>query len=256
MRLNRPRSPLTTATTLALVMLFWGAGRPGAAQSNAATRWRAAIERSDADLQAGRWERVRKKMSRLLDEMTASIESGPGAGWYLGSAAAMRAVAEAGLGNARDAAWDWHMAVTLYPDYETMGLGRYGKGGEALRQALLEFEVRKQVTDDSAEVQPPRKVHAPNPAYPLAKRHACLEESIVVETTISEDGMPFHPRLLTPQYPVMGLATMEALRRWLFEPARLDGEPVCTIFVLTTNFAMQRCSDVARAGRGRRPGGG
>ena len=60
----------------------------------------------DEDLQAGRLQRVQKRMSHLLEQMKGSIESGPGAGWYLGSAAALRAVAEAGLGNERPTVTD------------------------------------------------------------------------------------------------------------------------------------------------------
>ena len=251
------RRPVRLAgVPVALALLLVAAAPPLAAQSNAATRWQAAIKRADKDLQAGRWDRVTKKMDRLLDEMLNSIESGPGAGWYLGSGAALRAVAEAGLGNARDAAWDWHMAITLEPDYEGMDLTRYGAGGEALLRALGVAAVQE-AADPSREMElsPPRKLHAPLPAYPFAKRKVCIEEAVMVLAIVRVDGIAVQPRLLTPDDPVMGFAAMEALRSWRFEPAKLGGEPVASLFNLTTNFAMQRCSDVAgqglRRGRGR-----
>ena len=244
------RYPAVAAIATA-VLLVCSVGPPLAAQSQLGAKWRGAITRADQDLQAGNWERVSKRMSRLLEQMKGSIESGPGAGWYLGSAAAMRAVAEAGLGNEREAAWDWHMAVTLHPDWQGTDLGRYGEAGLTLQRALGSFEVLGEgVPRENPRIVPPRKTRAPNPEYPRAKRLACLEEAVVVEAVIGRDGVPFQPQLQSRGYPVMGFAVMETLRGWRFEPARLDGEPVLALYQLTTTFALVRCSsDVANRGR-------
>ena len=237
------------AATAAVVLLAGALAAPSSAQPQLGAKWRGAITRADQDLQAGRSERVRKKMSRLLEEMKSKIESGPGAGWYLGSAAAMRAVAEAGLGNERQAAWDWHMAVSLHSEYEGMDLARYGEAGAVLRTAL-EADAAETVANMNPSFEPPKRLQAPEPAYPLAKKAACLEESIVIDSAIGRDGVPFRPRLMTPSYPVMGLAAMETLRDWRFEPARLAGEPTAVRFTLVTNFMMRSCaSDAASLGR-------
>ena len=69
-----------------------------------------------------------------------------------------------------------------------------------------------------------------------------MVEAVVVEAIIGLDGLPYAPQLRSRRYPVMGFAVMETLRRWRFEPARLDGKPVRTIYNLTTSFALRGCS--------------
>ncbi len=186
---------------------------------------------------------MRRRANRLLAEMVERIESGAAAAQYLASASLQRAIAEAGLGNGRDAAWDYDLAVALHPDFAELDLSVYGEGGQRMA-GYLELVGTVWGRDRAAGVEPPRKLRAPRPAYPRAKWVACLEEAIVVQSVIDTDGRLKRPRLLTSGYPVLGFAAMDGLREWRFEPARVGGRPVPVIYNLTVSFNLTLCHNL------------
>lgn len=254
----RNRQPASFRRLIGLAALAWALSAPGAAaprqvqqlgkeRPDVVARWRESLQEADEMLSAGEWKQVRKATNRLLGEMCERIERGPSAAVFLATAAVQRAVAEAGLGNARDAAWDWHMAVSLHPDFAALDLTGYGEAGALLarqRQAVAEIETVP-LGPLFPDVRPPRRRLAPRPKYPRAKRIACLEEAIVIGGVVDAEGRPQAPRLLTPSYPVLGFAAMDALRAWRYEPARQDGEPVPVAYSLTVNFEIELCTNLA-----------
>jgi hypothetical protein len=46
------------------------------------------------------------------------------------------------------------------------------------------------------------------------------------------------------RYAVLSLSTLEAVRRWRFEPATLDGFPVKALYSLTVNYAVPVCTNL------------
>ncbi|MFQ5349207.1 MAG: energy transducer TonB [Thermoanaerobaculia bacterium] len=213
-------------------------------------RWQQTLEESDLRLQAGEWKRVRKMTNRLLNEIGERVERGPVAP-YLASAAAQRGIAEAALGNDRKALWAWEMAVALNPDLAELDLTLYGEGGARLLRQREARQSTEFVLLTMPGAEPPRKLAAPSPTYPRAKKIACLEQSIVVDSIIDAEGLPQRPQLRSAAYPVLGFAAMEALRDWRFEPARLDGRAVPVKFSLQANFKIKLCQTLVLAIRAR-----
>jgi outer membrane biosynthesis protein TonB len=50
-----------------------------------------------------------------------------------------------------------------------------------------------------------------------------------------------------PGDPVLFFTATEAMRRWKFEPARLDGEPVKVYYRMTFDYQIQFCPGGPRA---------
>lgn len=208
-------------------------------------RWQQTLSETDGLLKSGEWQRARGQADRLLDEMITKIEGGAAAAPYLASAAVQRGLAEAGLGNTRDALWDFEMAVALHPQVGKLDLVAYGEAGATLAAYRTERGDPWSDYAVSPGVRPPKKVRAPHLKYPRAKRVACLEEAILVRSIIDSDGILQGPTLLTRGYPVLGFAAMDTLRQWRFKPARLDGRPVPVIHSLVVNYNIVLCRNLA-----------
>lgn len=86
---------------------------------------------------------------------------------------------------------------------------------------------------------PPVKEHAPPPKYTQPARFARIQGTVVVQAIIDSSGKPvcFQPLKALPQ----GLteAAIEAISRWRFVPAKLDGQPVSVFYNLSVNFKLQ-----------------
>ena len=251
MRRIRASFAAAPAVLLALIAAFQSSDtraqtrlqRLGKDRPQVMERWRQTLEESNRLLAAGEWKRARKAADRLLTEMSGRIESGEAAAVLLAAAAAQRAVAQAGLGNERDASWDWEMAVALNPDFAELALDDYGEGGARLDRIRAAPDDWDDQLPPGAPVQPPRKLRSTPPRYPYAKKVACLENAIVIETIIDRDGMLQRPRPASTNDPVLSFAAMDALRDWRFQPARVNGRPIAVVYNLTVNFRLRLCQN-------------
>jgi TonB family protein len=88
------------------------------------------------------------------------------------------------------------------------------------------------------EVQAPVKIHAEPPSYTEAARKAGTQGLVVVRTVIDENGDVVEVKLLKGQPYGLSAEAMASVARWRFEPATLDGEPICVYYNLTINFRL------------------
>ncbi|MCB1037135.1 MAG: energy transducer TonB, partial [Acidobacteria bacterium] len=229
-------------------------------------KWLERLQESERALLRGEWMKAKQGTEKLLTEMCQRLEGGEGVEHLLGTAAFLRSLAEAGLGNEAAANWDFRTALAMRPELGEIDLAPFGVAGEMLTpwrsnvwgsqegEGGLTSEAQAMVTSllPKAKVDPPRKIHAPKPKYPFAKHVACADGPIFIRTVIDEEGRPREPQLLSAQDPVLAFAALEALRDWRFEPARRDGEPVPVYYNLTVNFEVPVCTNLfARAQRGK-----
>lgn len=243
------------------------AGAGAASQPMPPAAWKAVVEQwtedlreNEALLREGKYKKVKSRLDTQLREMAARFRTGSVAGSLIGSGSALRAIARAGLGDFEGAAWDWHVALTLAPEIARVDRAQFGAAGEYFSSE--EFERRSDpgadeeegkgdgldaTEDRSEEVVAPRKKFAPAPEYPRGKADACLETPVVIEVLIDREGRPRAPRLAEPGDPVLFFTATEAVRRWKFEPARLDGEPVTVKYHLTINYQIMFCPGGPRA---------
>jgi len=86
-------------------------------------------------------------------------------------------------------------------------------------------------------VKEPKLVASVAPAYPLGARSSGVQGDVVIETTIDKTGNVVRthvvsgPAMLRP-------SALEALKRWKYEPSRLNGEPVEVQMQVTIRFRL------------------
>jgi periplasmic protein TonB len=84
-------------------------------------------------------------------------------------------------------------------------------------------------------VKEPKLISSVLPQYPPAARASGQQGDVVVETTIDKSGNVVRMHVISGPASLRG-AAMDALRRWKYEPSRLDGEPVEVQMQVTIRF--------------------
>lgn len=107
------------------------------------------------------------------------------------------------------------------------------------KEGLRIFENRAQAPVGS-EVSPPEKLFGRPPVYSEDARMSRVRGSVMVEAIIDEEGCIQKLRVCKSVHPSLDLATLDAVRRWVFRPAELNGTPVKVYYTLTVNFTMSR----------------
>ena len=83
----------------------------------------------------------------------------------------------------------------------------------------------------------PQKVKDVPPVYPNAAKAAGVEGLIILELTITRDGMVQDVRVLR-SIPLLDQAAIDAVKQWVYAPTLLNGDRVPVIVTVTVNFAL------------------
>lgn len=212
-----------------------------------ATEWDRTLADVERHLLSGEFAKARKETTRLAKQMTRLLGPGEGGEVLFGLTSLYRALAEAGLGEEREACWYWHVALAFNPLLVDFGLDRFGEPARFLLNHEEPYGSNESETAESDEapgdgvVAAPRKKRSPRPDFPYGAKYFQVTGALVVLAVIDRDGVPRTPSVITP-LPAASLTWtgLEALKRWRFEPARLDGEPVSVFYTLTINYRMRR----------------
>lgn len=89
------------------------------------------------------------------------------------------------------------------------------------------------------DVQPPVKISAPSPQYTEIARKARIQGVVIVEAIIDKTGAVTNVKILKGLPMGLDTAAADAVAKWKFKPATLNGKPVAVIYNLTVNFRLQ-----------------
>lgn len=89
------------------------------------------------------------------------------------------------------------------------------------------------------DVMPPEKLAAPPPQYTEIARKARIQGVVIVEAIIDKEGNVTNVKVLKGLPMGLDTAASDAVKKWKFKPATLNGKPVAVIYNLTVNFRLQ-----------------
>jgi TonB family protein len=89
------------------------------------------------------------------------------------------------------------------------------------------------------DVKAPDKIYSPSPQYTEIARKARITGVVIVEAIIDKQGNVTNVKILKGLPMGLDQAAVDAVKRWRFEPATLNGKPVAVIYNLTINFQLQ-----------------
>jgi len=89
------------------------------------------------------------------------------------------------------------------------------------------------------DVKPPDKIYSPSPQYTEIARKARITGVVIVEAIIDKQGNVTNVKILKGLPMGLDQSAVDAVKRWRFEPATLNGKPVAVIYNLTINFQLQ-----------------
>ena len=90
-----------------------------------------------------------------------------------------------------------------------------------------------------AGIEAPRKIVDAAPVYPQLALATQVQGIVILEVVIDEHGDVGSARVLRSMT-LLDQAALDAVRRWKFTPARLNGEAIPVVMTVTVNFTLNR----------------
>ncbi len=89
------------------------------------------------------------------------------------------------------------------------------------------------------DVLPPEKTFWPQPQYTEIARKARIQGVVIVQAIIDKEGDVTNVKVLKGLPMGLDQAAIDAVKKWKFKPATLNGKPVAVFYNLTVNFRLQ-----------------
>jgi protein TonB len=87
------------------------------------------------------------------------------------------------------------------------------------------------------DVKPPQKRIHVNPVYPPIALAAMVQGTVVLEAVIDAEGNVAN-LLVRESIPLLDAAAIEAVRKWKYEPTRLNGRAVPVVMLVRVEFRL------------------
>lgn len=116
--------------------------------------------------------------------------------------------------------------------------------GLCIPASAVAFRTGQQAEDESNILQvgpgitAPRPIFTPDPEYPRAARDAHQQGMVRVMCIIGTDGLVRNARVVRSLGPEFDENSIEALRRWKFEPGLKDGKPIDVKISIEIEFSL------------------
>jgi len=91
----------------------------------------------------------------------------------------------------------------------------------------------------TGNVKAPERIFAPDPVYPEEARQAHVQGVVILQTIIDTLGKVTDIRVLKGLPSGLSEAAVDAVSKWKFNPATLDGKPVAVYYLVTITFSVQ-----------------
>ena len=95
---------------------------------------------------------------------------------------------------------------------------------------------RRKVYVITKAIKPPKAKHTSDPDYPESERRRKMEGYVSLHVIVDDQGLVRLPTVDVSPGPEFSESAIEAVRKWTFEPARLDGQPVAFLINVTMKF--------------------
>jgi periplasmic protein TonB len=89
-----------------------------------------------------------------------------------------------------------------------------------------------------AGITPPRATYAPNPEYSDKARRAKVNGIVIVSLIVTPEGNTRDVQIVQSLTPDLDKKAVEAVKKWKFQPATKDGEPVAVRIKVETDFRL------------------
>lgn len=80
-------------------------------------------------------------------------------------------------------------------------------------------------------------IHRVQPVYPELARQSRLEGQVILQATVTEDGMVRDLKVVSG-HPVLARAAQDAVAQWRYQPYRLNGKPVSMLTEIKLEFKL------------------
>lgn len=92
----------------------------------------------------------------------------------------------------------------------------------------------------TGQISPPVLLSHVKPDYPLSARRAGKQGKAVITLVIGIDGAVTEAKIIRGLSPDLDQAALEAVRRWRYRPARMNGRPVAVYRIVNLDFQLDR----------------
>jgi TonB family protein len=104
---------------------------------------------------------------------------------------------------------------------------------------ILWYAERRSASTDEREVLPPEPLRKVDPIYDNSAVEDRVEGKVQLSAIIHTDGYVYGINVVKGLDPRLDKSATEALRKWEFTPARLDGNPVDVDIVIEIPFRLR-----------------
>ena len=87
-------------------------------------------------------------------------------------------------------------------------------------------------------MQMPKLMSSPEPLYPAAARERSLEGVVLLDAFVDAKGNVAEVKVISGPL-LLQQAAADALRRWKYQPARLDGQPIAVHTQVSVSFKIR-----------------
>jgi TonB family protein len=90
-------------------------------------------------------------------------------------------------------------------------------------------------------VQVSKLLRQPRPIYPEDLQRQGITGTVMIKAVVGKDGRLINPKVInTDVHPMLAQAALDAVSQWLYQPSRLNGQPVETVTSIEIGFNLDQ----------------